>query len=174
MEFIFETEYDYKALTIMAKALRKTIRKKRSRISHVLGWGIILLSLLVSLPDGEEPFNINFNLVVTWAADLVILIVLLFEDKINGYFAKKHMINGTDKARCVFREDGYSSITEAGTTEWKYSNIISVAETTDYFIFIFDKNHAQIYDKMTISGGDENGFRRFISEKTSSKIILIK
>lgn len=40
MEFTFETIYDQKAMKAMANALRKTVRKKRSRRSHI--WGLIV------------------------------------------------------------------------------------------------------------------------------------
>ena len=36
MEFIFETNYDQKGITVMAKALRKTIRKKRKQYNELL------------------------------------------------------------------------------------------------------------------------------------------
>ena len=38
MEFIFETNYDKKTVAAMAEALRKTIRKKRNKRTHILGW----------------------------------------------------------------------------------------------------------------------------------------
>jgi len=41
MEFRFETVYNQKAFTSMAKALRKTIRKKRSKRSHIFGWMVV-------------------------------------------------------------------------------------------------------------------------------------
>ena len=36
MEFIFETNYDQKGISAMAEALRKTVRKKRSKRTHIL------------------------------------------------------------------------------------------------------------------------------------------
>lgn len=36
-EFTFETTYNQKAMTTMARALRKTVRKKHSRRSHIFG-----------------------------------------------------------------------------------------------------------------------------------------
>ena len=49
MEFSFETVYDQKAVTAMAHGLRKTIRKKHSRRSHVFGWFVVALTLLLTL-----------------------------------------------------------------------------------------------------------------------------
>ena len=46
MELTFETTYNQKAMTTMARALRKTVRKKHSRRSQILGWLITVLALL--------------------------------------------------------------------------------------------------------------------------------
>ena len=54
MEFCFETDYTTKALAAMAKALRKTVRKKHSRRSHNFGWIVFFLGLLLALPIGEN------------------------------------------------------------------------------------------------------------------------
>ena len=62
MEFIFETNYDQKGITVMAKALRKTIRKKRSKRSHIFGIIIIICAILLSIPDKNEEFVITMNL----------------------------------------------------------------------------------------------------------------
>ena len=43
MEFTTTTDYDMKTLTAMARALRKTVRKKRSRRAHIFGWIVVLL-----------------------------------------------------------------------------------------------------------------------------------
>ena len=52
MGFKVTSEYDKKALIAMARAVRKTTRKKKSLRSHVFGWLIVVLGLLVSLPFG--------------------------------------------------------------------------------------------------------------------------
>ena len=89
MEFTFETTYDQKAFTSMAKALRKTVRKKRNHRSHVFGWIVVVLGLLLTLLSANESFSINLRTIITWLAIILILIVMFFEDSINGYIAKK-------------------------------------------------------------------------------------
>ena len=54
MEFKFETAYNQEAITVMAKALRKTVRKKRSHRSHIFGVLVIILALLLTLPLGVK------------------------------------------------------------------------------------------------------------------------
>lgn len=170
MEFVFETDYDRKAMTAMAKGLRKTVRKKHSRRSHIFGWIVIGLGLLLSWPSGD----MNRGDVVTWIAIAVMLGALLFEDRLNGYFARKKMLPGTSHAKAIFTEDGYRSETQMGNTEWKYENITAMAETKDYFVFLFSKNHAQVYDKRTLTGGTADEFRAFMQEKTGKAIEIVK
>ena len=170
MEFVFETDYDRKAMTAMAKGLRKTVRKKRSRRSHIFGWSVIALGLLLSWPSGD----VNRGDVVTWITIAVMLGALLFEDRLNGYFARKKMLPGTSHAKAIFTEDGYRSETQLGNTVWKYENITAMAETKDYFVFLFSKNHAQVYDKRTLTGGTADEFRAFMQEKTEKAIEIVK
>ena len=50
MEFTTTTDYDMKTLTAIARALRKTVRKKRSRRAHIFGWIVVLLGTFLLLP----------------------------------------------------------------------------------------------------------------------------
>ncbi len=155
----------------MARTLRKTLRKKRSRRSHIFGWIVLVIAVLLTLPLGDKEYAINFKTIITWIAALAILIVLLFEDKINGYVARKRMLSGMEKATTVFNDESYITTTSIGKTEFPYDrNIDVLAETSDYFVFIFDKSHAQVYDKHALSGGTIEEFSRFIAEKTGKEI----
>lgn len=173
-EFTFETTYNQKAMTTMARALRKTVRKKHGRRSHIFGWIITVLAVLLVLPIGEREVVFNFRTVITWAVIVIIVATLLFEDWINGYIARKRMLPGTAFALCTFGEDDYVSETKAGKTEWKYENIETIAETKDYFVFLFGKNHAQVYDKNSLQGGSIEEFRTFLVKKTEKEIWSVK
>lgn len=170
MEFKFETAYNQEALTIMAKALRKTIRKKRSRRSHIFGAIVIVIALLLTLPMGNEVYVLNFKKILTWAVSAVILFTLIFEDRLNGAVAKARMLPGLEKAVVTFKKDSYHSVTEIGSSEFKYSTIQMLAENNDYFIFIFSRNHAQIYSKASLKGGSIEEFRTFIQQVTNKEI----
>ena len=39
-----------------------------------------------------------------------------------------------------------------------------------FFVFIYSANHAQVYDKNSMSGGTAEEFCRFIEEKTGKKV----
>ncbi|MBR6735396.1 MAG: YcxB family protein [Oscillospiraceae bacterium] len=170
MEFTFDTIYDKKALTTMARALRKTVRKKHSRRSHFLGSIIAVMGIVLPLiPRGGE-IVIGVRAVISWLMAAVILFTLLKEDSINGFFASGRMLPGTDRALVIFNEEGYISETDIGKTEWHYDKIHTVAETDRYFVLIFNDTHAQIYDKRSLEGGTVRNFREFISEKTGKPV----
>ena len=84
MDFRFETDYDLDTLTAMAKGLRRTVRKKRSRRVHVFAAIAFLLCacvLLTGLLSGE-PFDARDA--VTLLAVLTGLATGLLEDRLNA------------------------------------------------------------------------------------------
>lgn len=168
--FTFETEYTAKSMAVMARVLRKTVRKKRSFRSHLFGWIVVGFGLLLLVGD----FGPDVRTVVTLAAILLVLMALLFEDRLNGYVASKRLLPGTEKAVTVFNDDGFVSSTEVGRTEWKYDKITLVGETTDFFVFVFGASHAQLYDKRQLQGGTADAFRRFIRTATGKPVQPIR
>ena len=98
MNFRFETDYDLDTLTAMAKGLRRTVRKKRSRRVHVFAAITFLLCacvLLTGLLSGE-PFDARDA--VTLLAVLTGLVTGLLEDRLNARAAKARLLPGTDHA----------------------------------------------------------------------------
>lgn len=174
MEFQFETRYDQKGLTALARALRKTIRKKRSRRSHIFGWCIVALAALLIAAQRllGEPWTLRDTL--NGVAGAILIAILFTEDQVNAFFAKKKLLPGTSFAKCVFTEESYTSTTEAATTEFHYEVVRQVCETADYFVLLFSRQHGQIYDKASLSGGTVEEFRTFITEKTGKPMAYIK
>jgi len=172
--FEFNTDYNLKSLTVMAKALRKTVRKKHSRRSHAFGWIMVFFLLIYFITMDKTTLLFSFRTIVNFVVFIILLFTLVFEDKINGFFAGLRMIKGTEKANAVFYEDYLVSATEIGKTEFYYKNIKFIAENKDYFVFLLDKNHAQIYDKNSLKSNNVDEFRNFIKEKTKSDIKVIK
>ncbi len=173
MEFVFKTEYGQKATMAMARVLRKTRRRKHSRRSHIFGWIVMILALLLVLPIGDKEFVFDFRTILNCTVILILFFVLIFEDRINGFIARKRMLKGTEKATATFHDDGYYSETEMGNTEWQYDKIEIFAETKDYFVFVFSPSHAQLYDKNNLTGGTIDEFRAFIKNKTGKEIIFV-
>lgn len=169
MEFTFDTKYDAKALTAMARAVRKTVRKKRSVRVHIFGWAVAALGVLLGahdvLSDGFGP-----RAAVTWFAAAVIVAAFCLEDRLNGYIARKRMLPQIQRAKVTFTEENYRSETALGATDFRYGGILRIAETAEYFVFLFSASHAQIYDKRTLSGGTVEAFRAFLREKTGKDV----
>ena len=166
MEFVFETHYNARAMTVMAKALRKTVRKKHSRRSHRIGWLVLVLGTALVAAN----FALDVRTFVTGAAMLAIVTALLFEDRINGYVAKRHLLAGTEHCTTVFTEEGFVSTTALGRTEWNYDRIQVIAETADFFVLIYSDKHAQIYDKRQLQGGTPEEFRRFVEHAAGKQV----
>ena len=176
MEYTFETLYNQEALTIMAKCLRKTVRRKKSKRSHIFGWIVVILAVILSVASDAESFAIDFKKVITWAAALAIIVSFVFEDWLNGYFAKKRMLKGTEKSTSTFDTgiaNAFVSETAIGKSEFSYDKVAQIAETERYFVFIFSENHAQVYDKVSISGGTVDEFREFISKVTNKTVVIV-
>ena len=163
--FSFKTDYDMTTFTAMARAIRKTVGKKRSRRSHIFGAAVVVLGIAASLLWGPKPLTI--------AAIALIILVFIFENRINAFFAMKRMLPGMGQARTDFYEDKYTSATDIGTTEWHYDKIKHIAEDKDFFIFFFSKSHVQAYDKSRMYGGIDADFKAFIEEKTGLKVEVI-
>ena len=162
----FETDYNMETLTAMAKGLRKTVRKKRSRRVHIFAAVVLIFGLLTILATtaGGEPLGASG--VVTLLALLVVILVSLFEDK--------RLLPGTEHAAATFEEDGYVSATGVTESRFSYAQIVAVAETARYFVFALSSHHTQAYDKRTIRGGSVEDFRAFIAEKTGKLVENIK
>ena len=62
----------------MAKCLRKTIRKKKSKRSHIFGWIVVVLAMLLTLISGEDGFTIDIRKILTWIVAGVIVITFVF------------------------------------------------------------------------------------------------
>lgn len=164
----FETDYNMETLTAMAKGLRKTVRKKRSRRVHIFAAVVLVLGLLTILAtvSGGEPFGASG--VVTLLALLVLILATVFEDR------RKRLLPGTEHAAATFEEDGYVSATGVTESRFSYAQIVAVAETARYFVFALSSHHTQAYDKRTIRGGSVEDFRAFIAEKTGKLVENIK
>lgn len=170
MNITFQTVYDRKALQTMARALRKTVRKKHSRRSHVFGWLVAILGLVLSVLPGEDGFVVTGKTILTWLIVAVIVAALIWEDRLNGYFAGKRALPGTKHTTSTFDEEGYTSTNAAGETRWNYANVYTVAETRDYFVFVLNANHAQVYQKENMTGGTADEFRAFMEEKLGKPV----
>ena len=175
MNISFETEYNQKSMTAMARALRKTVRKKKSHRSHIYGGLVIALALLLSCWSVDSGFSIKLEMrtIINAIIIAILIVVLIWEDAINGCFARRRLVPGTEKTRVVFKESEFVSSTDIGTSTFYYDKIEIIAESTDYFVFIFSISHAQVYDKKNISGVTLQEFRDFMEQVTGKYIVKV-
>ena len=166
MKFTCHTTYDQKTLTAMARAVRKTVRAKRSRMVRIWAWVIIgLLAVSLWLSWG--------NIWQTAANCAVIATLLLInwkEDALNGYFARRKALPGTSAADITFYPDHYLVKTAAAESKWQYDRILALAETGEYLVLVMGKNHALAMEKATLEGGSLLQIRRFLEEKSGRNI----
>ena len=175
MRFTFETDYDRKTLAVMAKCLRKTVRKAKNRRTRLLGCAITVLAVLFPFLSAED--GLDAMTILVWLAAGAMIFALLFEDQMNAFFAQKRMLEGTERATAAFDTDDaavFRSETAAGKTDFPYDAILCVAETEGYFVFAFSANHAQIYDKSRLSGGTADEFRAFIGGRTGKAVVSVR
>ena len=166
MEFTCHTTYDQKALTAMARAVRKTVGAKRNRMIRFYAWiiiGLLLVSLWLSWGSAWQ--TVLHCVVIT-----ALLLICWKEDALNGYFAKRKVLPGAELADTTFYADHYLVKTGAAESKWQYDKILALAETQDYLVFVMGKNHALAMEKATLEGGSISGFCHFIEEKSGRKI----
>ena len=171
MRFVIQTTYDQKGMTAMARTLRKTLRRKKSIRTHIFGSVVLAASALLLITDG---WPLSANGWLTAGTALVILVVMVLEDWLNGWLAGKKILPGSETGETVFTEEGYVTTTAAAETRWHHDQIKAAFETKDYFVFFLSDRHGQIYDKHGFLEGTPEDFRAFISEQTEKPVQYIK
>ena len=101
MEIICSTTYDRRALSALARALRKTVRRTRSRLLRVWCWVLLVLSLLSAWVSWGEWGTVALN----GAVAVLMLAVLLGEDAINAFFARRNALPGMEVCTVRFLEE---------------------------------------------------------------------
>lgn len=166
MEFTCHTVFHKKAVTAMARAVRKTVRAKASRRTHVFSWIVIVGTAVAFYFSWGDPWK----MIIDGLVIAVLLLVNWKEDAINGYMAKKSALPGTDAVDYTFYSDFYEMKTQAAESRWQYDKILALAETKEYILFMMGKNYALAVEKAALEGGTVEEFSRFIQEKTGKQL----
>lgn len=106
--------------------------------------------------------------------EVMLLSVLLFQDRFNGMIARKNALAGTKEYHVAFGEDSYTVVTAATTSTFRYELIDALAESQDYIILLMKKRYVQPLDKRTLTGGTVEEFKRFLEEKTGKDFRRVK
>ena len=166
MTFEIHSNITNRSMTVAARAMRKVLRRKRSIIWAIFGWSVFLFDALLLIPFDGEPFALDVRTVTSLLVEVMLLSVLLFQDRFNGMIACKNTLAGTKEYHVAFGEDSYTVVTAATTSTFRYELIDALAESQDYIIFLMKKRYAQPLDKCTLTGGTVEEVKLFVEEKT--------
>ena len=155
MTFEIHSNITNRSMTVAARAMRRVLRRKRNIIWAIFGWSVFLFNALLLIPFDGEPFALDVRTVTSLLVEVMLLSVLLFQDRFNGMIARKNALAGT-------------------TSTFRYELIDALAESQDYIIFLMKKRYAQPLDKRTLTGGTVEEFKRFLEEKTGKTFRRVK
>ena len=166
MEFTFDLNYNQKAMTAMAKAIRTGLQEEQDKKSKIIGWVFVALTVFILL------LSDRFGWMQIVAAIIIagFAAYLIWQDQVNGYLAMKKLPEKMRKGRWLFREDGYFSDTEAGESDYSYKNIFLMVESQGYMMLVFHEGTAHVIDMSTIQGGTAADFRKLLRRQTSLTI----
>lgn len=166
MEFTCQTIYDLQTLTVMARTVRKTVRKAAARRARGLAGGSILLFLVLLCASLDTPC-----VWVGYALAIAALLLLIWkEDACSAFLSRKCAFPGSEPVHTVFHADCYESQISGVSVRWPYSSVRLLVEDAHFFIFILGQECAQAYDKAYLAGGSKAAFRRFLEEQTGKSI----
>ena len=174
MTFEIHSDITNQSMAVAARAMRKVLRRKRNIIWAIFGWSVFFINALLLIPFDGEPFTLDAGTVISLLVEVMLLSVLLFQDRFNGMIACKNTLAGTKAYHFVFDEDSYTIITEVVTSTFHYELIDALAESQDYIIFLMKKRYAQPLDKRTLTGGTVEECKRFLEEKTGKTFRRVK
>ena len=174
MTFEIHSDITNRSMTIAARAMRRVLRRKRSIMWVIFGWTVFFINALLLIPFDGEPFALDVSTVISLLVEVMLLSVLLFQDRFNGMIACKNTLAGTKDYHIAFGEESYTVVTAATTSTFRYELIDAMAESQDYIIFLMKKHYAQPLDKRTLTGGTVEEFKRFLEEKTGKTFRRMK
>ena len=175
MTFEIHSNITNRSMTVAARAMRRVLWRKRSIIWAIFGWSVFLFNALLLIPFDGEPFSLDVRTVTSMLVEVMLLLsVLLFQDRFNGMIARKNTLAGTKEYHVAFGEDFYSVVTAATTSTFRYELIDALAESQDYIILLMKKRYVQPLDKRTLTGGTVEEFKRFLEEKTGKTFRRMK
>ena len=174
MTFEIYSDITNRSMTIASRAMRKVLQRKSSILWAIFGWSVFFINALLLIPFDGEPFTLDASTVISLLVEVMLLSVLLFQDRFNGMIARKNALAGTKEYHVAFGEDSYTVVTAVTTSTFHYELIDALAESQDYIILLMRKRYAQPLDKRTLTGGTVEEFKRFLEEKTGKTFRRVK
>ena len=164
-EYVVRTTVDRRAMTALARAARKTLRRRRSRLVHTFGMAVTAVMLVLALGNwmiGDR----------TWWLNLALALLMLVVT-VNGLAGLRQVQPGSREVTAEFTGEHYVHQTGTAVSLWQYDKVQAVCETGEYFILLLDSRHGQVYAKEGFTRGTPMAFRDFISRKTGKLIVYL-
>ena len=174
MTFEIRSDITNRSMAIASRAMRRVLRRKRSIIWAIFGWSVFFINALLLIPFDGESFTLDASTMISLLVEVMLLSVLLFQDRFNGMIACKNTLAGTKDYHIAFGEESYTVVTEVITSTFRYEMIDAMAESQDYIILLMKKRYAQPLDKRTLTGGTVEELKRFLEEKTGKDFRRVK
>ena len=152
MEFVNQTVIGSKELAALSKGARKTMAALVIALNVFFAW--------VSLRAGDSRWWLN------GALALFLLVIIVWEDRLNGKFRAKHVLPDAREVTASFGPEGYTHVSKASNSRFTYDQIRMICETPEHFLFYLDRSLGQIYRKDGFTKGTAMAFREFIAQKT--------
>ena len=89
MTFEIHSNITNRSMTVAARAMRRVLRRKRSILWAIFGWSVFLFNALLLIPFDGDPFALDARTLISLLAEVILLSVLLFQDRFNGMIARK-------------------------------------------------------------------------------------
>lgn len=170
MTFEIHSNITNRSMTVAARAMRRVLRRKRSIIWAIFGWSVFLFNALLLIPFDGEPFALDVRTVTSLLVEVMLLSVLLFQDRFNGMIARKNALAGTKEYHVAFGEDSYTVVTAATTSTFRYELLDALAESQDYIILLMKKRYVHLWTSVLLPAGrwrNSNDFLRRRPERRS-------
>ena len=133
MTFEIHSDITNRSMTIASRAMRKVLRRKRSILWAIFDWSVFFINALLLIPFDGEPFTLDAGTVISLLVEVMLLSVLLFQDRFNGMIACKNTLAGTKDYHIVFGEESYEKhpkrvFPQGNTTDWTAKNAVRLQE----------------------------------------------
>ena len=169
MTFEIHSDITNRSMTVAARAMRRALRRKRSIVWAIFGWSVFLFNALLLIPFDGEPFVLDVRTVTSMLVEVMLLSVLLFQDRFNGMIARKNALAGTKEYHVAFGEDPYTVVTAATTSTFRYELIDALAESQDYIIFLMKNAMRSLWTSALLPAGRWRNSNDFLRRKPESR-----
>ena len=89
MTFEIHSNITNRSMTVAARAMRRVLRRKRNILWAIFGWSVFLFNALLLIPFDGEPFVLDVRTLTSMLVEVMLLSVLLIQDRFNGMIASK-------------------------------------------------------------------------------------